>query len=150
MPITPEGNAGRLADELAIRTLHQNYFHGVDSKDFELFGSVFDEDTVFDFRAATDPPQPVLHGRDEIIPFVRETLAGITTVHHGFLRELAFTGLDRARGLWAMEDILWRGEPGQLEVMLHGWGHYHADYRKVDDAWRISSISLTRIHVQTH
>ena len=149
MPIAPTQDLGRIADELAIRTLQQNYFHSVDSKDWQLFASVFDERSIFDFREATDPPVPVLEGGEAIIQFVRDVMAEFTTVHHGFLRELEFEGSGQARALWAMEDILWRGQPGQLTKALQGFGHYHAEYCKLEGAWRISKIRLTRTFVET-
>ena len=137
-----------MKDELAIRTIKQNYFHGVDSKNWALFASVFDEDCLFDFSAATNPPVPPIRGRGAIVAFVRSTMAEFTTVHHGFLRELEFSGAGSARALWAMEDILWRGEPGQLVRFLHGYGHYHEEYVKKDGIWLCSMTRLTRINVE--
>jgi hypothetical protein len=135
-------------DEFAIRTVRQSYFHGVDSKNWNLFGSVLDEDSVLDLRDATDPPMPPITGRRAIVLAISETLAAYTTVHHGFLRELTFAGTDQASAVWSMEDILWTGERGNLVKFLHGYGHYHDQYKKVDGTWRIASCRLTRISVE--
>lgn len=43
-----------------------------------------------------------------------------------------------------MEDELWWDNDG-VEESLHGWGHYHEEYRKVDGVWLISHRKLTRL-----
>jgi hypothetical protein len=48
----------------------------------------------------------------------------------------------RARGVWAMEDIVDDGDR-----VVHGYGHYHDTYEKVGGDWRIASVHLTRIRM---
>ena len=48
---------------------------------------------------------------------------------------------NRARGIWALEDVV-RLAPG---VNLRGYGHYHETYEKTDGQWRITSSTLTRL-----
>ena len=31
------------------------------------------------------------------------------------------------------------------QFVLHGFGHYHEEYRKADGAWRIARLKLTRL-----
>ena len=47
-----------------------------------------------------------------------------------------------------MEDRLWWSVDGR-ERRLHGWGHYHERYRRVDGQWLISYRRLERIRVDT-
>ena len=47
---------------------------------------------------------------------------------------------------WAMEDHL-RWPAGESIGELHGYGHYHETYVKLDDGWRISSTKLTRLRL---
>ena len=68
----------------------------------------------------------------------------VTTVHHGHAPEIELTSDDTARGIWAMEDKLWWTN-GDHEEHLHGYGHYHEEYRKVDGRWLISYRKLTRL-----
>ena len=58
------------------------------------------------------------------------------------------TGDPTATGIWAMEDRLWWSVDGR-ERRLHGWGHYHERYRKVDGQWLIAYRRLERIRVDT-
>ena len=141
--------ADRIADELAIRTLQQDYFHAADSKDWDGFGGVIAENAVFDFRAAVDSSIPPVEGREAIVEFVRTSMEPITSVHRGFLRSLEFLGQDRARAIWAMEDILWVGEAGSLTKLMNGHGHYNIGYRRIDGNWYIEDWLLTRTFVET-
>jgi hypothetical protein len=45
-----------------------------------------------------------------------------------------------------MEDLLW-WQNGDTEEHLHGWGHYHETYTKIDGSWFIQSRVLTRLRV---
>jgi hypothetical protein len=43
-----------------------------------------------------------------------------------------------------MEDHLWWPEGSPIATM-HGYGHYHEAYEKVDGEWRITSTTFTRL-----
>jgi hypothetical protein len=45
-----------------------------------------------------------------------------------------------------MEDMLRWPEGAPMQAM-HGYGHYHETYEKVDGQWRIASIQLSRLRV---
>jgi hypothetical protein len=66
--------------------------------------------------------------------------------------EIVLTGATTARGIWAMSDYVEFAEPAR-EGRAKGYrgfvgaGHYEEEYRKVDGAWRISSMRLTRLRV---
>ncbi len=139
----------QLMYETAIRDVKRRYFQGVDSKDWQLFASAFAADATMDMSAATSPPAAIIRGPDAIVEFVRTALDGITTIHHAKLRTLSFEGETRGTALWAMEDILFTGQAGALRKMLHGYGHYHEEYRLGAEGWRCSAVVLTRIHVDT-
>ena len=55
--------------------------------------------------------------------------------------EIELTSPTTATGTWAMED--WLRWPDGRE--LHGAGHYHEEYEKVDGRWRITKMTLTRL-----
>ncbi len=68
----------------------------------------------------------------------------VTSVHHGHTPEIVLTSDTTATGIWAMEDELWWTN-GDVEEHLHGYGHYHEEYRKVEGKWLISYRTLTRL-----
>src|SRR5262245_23963760 len=112
----------------------------MDTKDWAGMRAVFTDDVVVD---TTESGGNVMTGADDFMAFLQETLADVVTVHHGHTPEIELTSPTTASAVWAMEDMLrW---PSGME--LHGYGHYHEFYEKVDGAWRIASTKLTRLRM---
>jgi uncharacterized protein (TIGR02246 family) len=129
-----------LDDIRAIEQLKARYFRTMDTKDWDGMRRVFTDSVVMD---TTDSGGSVISGVDEFMAMLRETLAGVVTVHHGHTPEIELTSGTTATGIWAMEDTLrW---PDGSE--LHGYGHYHERYEKVGGEWRISASKLTRLRM---
>ena len=143
-------DAAQLAEIEAIKQLKARYFRLLDSKDWAGWRQIFTDDLVSETDTA--PPQPDGSHRmppahpdaDAFVAFVSNLLGDGVTVHHGHMPEIELTGPDTARGIWAMEDIV-----AFPTMALHGYGHYHEEYRKVDGAWRIARLHLTRLRVDT-
>lgn len=124
----------------AIKQLKARYFRTMDTKDWEGMREVFADDVVVD---TTSSGGNVVKGADEFVAFLRGALRDVVTVHHGHMPEIELTSATTAKGIWAMQDHLeW---PDGRE--LHGCGHYHETYERVDDAWRIKTLTLTRLRV---
>lgn len=96
--------------------------------------------------AQAQEAQPV-RGIEAVISFLREHLAGRTTVHHVHSPEITLTSDTTATGTWAMEDRLWWHHDGR-ERWLHGFGFYEETYRKQDGHWLVSSRRLVRTKVE--
>jgi len=127
-------------DIKAIEQLKARYFRTMDTKDWAGMREVFADGVVMDTTASGGS---VIVGADDFMAFLRETLAGVVTVHHGHMPEIELTSPTTATGIWAMEDNLrW---PDGSE--LRGYGHYAETYEKADGAWRISSSTLTRLRM---
>lgn len=123
----------------AIRQLKARYFRTMDTKDWDAMRQVFADDVVMDTSASGGG---VVHGADEFLAFLRQTLDGVVTVHHGHMPEIDLTSATTATGIWALNDILvW---PNGMR--MDGYGHYHEIYEKGADGWRIKSSTLTRLH----
>lgn len=126
----------------AIRQLKARYFRLMDEKDWDALADVFTDDVEMDMRGEGSE---LVQGRDAYMPFIREVLDGVTTVHHGHMPEIMITSPTTATGVWAMEDKLW-WPPGSPIAHLHGYGHYHETYERTDGVWRIKTCRLTRLH----
>jgi hypothetical protein len=132
----------------AIKRLKARYFRCMDTKDWEGWADVFTEDAALEFDLAVSTlgrpgqPAPKLVGRPAILAYVSKAFATNQTVHHGHMPELELLSETRARGVWAMEDIVDDGHQ-----IVHGYGHYHDTYRKVGGDWKIDSVRLTRIRL---
>ena len=124
-----------------IRQLKARYFRLMDEKDWDALADVFTDDVEMDMRGEGSE---LIRGRDAYMPFIRQVLDGVTTVHHGHMPEIELTSATTATGIWAMEDKLWWTN-GEHEEHLHGYGHYHEEYRRENGRWLISYRKLTRL-----
>lgn len=141
--------AERLAALEDIKTLKARYFRSMDTKDWDAFAGVFTADAAIDMSeelSAGPGRDPVVHGREQIVAFVRGAIDSVTTVHHGHMPEITVTSATTATGIWAMEDMLRWPEGAPIRTM-HGFGHYHERYENVDGHWLIAEIRLTRLRV---
>ena len=137
-----------------IKQLKARYFRCMDMKDWDGFTTVFALDARMDVSGELSGDvggeRGVTTGNREIAAFVRGSIDDVTTVHHGHTPEIDVTSPTNASGIWAMEDHLWWPEGSPIATM-HGYGHYHETYEKVEGRWRITSTTLTRLRrdVQT-
>jgi hypothetical protein len=125
----------------AIKQLKARYFRMMDTKNWDGLAAVFTDDVEIDMSGEGGG---VTRSVAEYMPFLREDIETVTTVHHGHMPEIEFTSATTATGIWAMEDELWWPEGGPM-TYLHGYGHYHETYEKTADGWRIKTMTLTRL-----
>ena len=129
-------------DVEAIKQLKARYFRYLDTKQWDKWGGVFTEDAEL---VNTQSRAVSLQGREEIVRVVSTNLEGVRSVHHGHMPEIELTSPTTATGIWSMEDMLrW---PDGSE--LHGYGHYHETYEKIDGQWRIKTLTLTRLRIDS-
>lgn len=129
-----------------IRRLKARRVRSMDMKDWEGYAACHTEDAVTTtFQSEVGDADAVVGG-DAIARRLRQQLEGRTTAHHVHEPEIELTSANTANGTWPMEDMLWWSEGG-IEHWLHGYGHYHETYEKVDGQWLIKSRSLSRIRV---
>jgi uncharacterized protein (TIGR02246 family) len=125
-------------DVEAIKQLKARYFRTMDTKDWTGMRGVFADDVVVDTASSGGG---VISGADDFMAFLEPTLEGVVTVHHGHMPEIDLTSDTTATGIWSMEDMLRFADGSEL----HGYGHYHETYEKVDGRWRIKTLTLTRL-----
>lgn len=148
----------RLADIVEIHQLFAARLRALDMKDWDLYAACHTGDvrgqTYGDHPGATTPDEnaPVYDyvGIPGMIARIRDFIEGpvpLITCHHGHNPEITLLSETEASGIWAMEDRLWWSD-GERREMMHGHGHYHETYRKVDGRWLISFRKLTRLHLE--
>ncbi|MEU4434611.1 nuclear transport factor 2 family protein [Nocardia rhamnosiphila] len=126
-------------DHEALRALKARYFRLMDTKDWAGFRALFCDDVVIDLSEAGGE---VITGADEFLTFLTGRIGDALTIHHGHSPEIDVLSETTAQGIWALEDRLsW---PNGTRV--HGFGHYHETYAKIDGTWRIRTQRLTRLH----
>lgn len=137
-----------------IQELKARYFRCMDTKDWTGLRAVFASDAVLDVSAEAvrhgrRPEAGITRGGDAIVDRMMRSLEGVTTVHHGHMPEIRLVSDREATGIWAMEDMLRWEDPASPLAEMHGFGHYHETYEKIDGEWRISSVRLDRLRVDT-
>ena len=133
------GEALTDADDLrSIEQLKAAYCRTLDTKDWDAFRELLTTDFVGD---TSESGGAVIEGADAFVTFVRRALGKAVTVHQVQQPEIRLSSPTTADGVWAMQDVV-RFVPG---ITLHGFGHYHETYVRLDDQWRINSSKLTRL-----
>lgn len=127
-----------------IKQLKARYLRAVDTKDWALLAEVFAPDAVSGPNERGD----VTEGLDKIVDRLRGALNDVPTVSQAHSPELELTSATTATGIWAQEDLLWDFPAGSTGT-LHGYGHYHDTYVRLDAGWRIATTRLARIRVES-
>jgi len=123
-----------------IRKLKARYFRSLDSKDWNLYASVFSEDAVVDLRKAGGA---LYEGKAAFVAYA-SALTIRQSVHQGHMPEIELTSATTATGIWALEDYnIW--DDGSQN---HGWGHYLETYEKRGDRWQIKTMSLSYLRIE--
>jgi len=134
-----------LEDIEAIKQLKARYFRYMDTKRWDKWRTVFADDCVFDgaSKPYSDP--------SEYVAVTRERIDAAVTVHQGHMPEIVITGEGTARGVWSMFDWVQFDDERDIGFGVNrgftGYGIYEEEYRKVNGAWKISFIRLTRLNL---
>jgi SnoaL-like domain len=130
--------AAALLEIEAIKQLKARYCRYLDTKDWEAWRGLFADDFLSDTSQAGGK---VIRGADDFVAFTHKNLRDRATAHQVHAPEIELTSATTARGIWALEDVV----RFPLGLNLHGYGHYHETYEKIDGQWLITSSKLTRL-----
>lgn len=126
-----------------IRRLKYSYFRSLDLKLWDEFGDTFTADAVGRYGTKVYGDLDALEGREAIVGFMSEKLAGnIVTAHFAHHPEIDIDG-DTAEGSWGFEDTVIATE---FKALIRGAGYYRDRYRREDGKWRIAETSYERIY----
>ena len=131
-------DAEQLVEIEQIKQLKARYFRLMDQKRWGEFAELFTADCEQEWRASPEAPAQAHRGRDAVVGFIRDSLEGIESTHHGHDPEISITGPATATGVWALFDHCTRGG----EVVFSGAGWYEDEYVKRDGSWRIHRTRL--------
>jgi len=132
-----------VADDIQeIQALKARYARLVDTKQWEAWRELLTEDVRLEGDAG------VHEGREVVVAMVSSALAGATTVHHVMAPEITITGPDTATGIWGYEDLV-ELRRGETTITVHGHGHYHEEYLRTPDGWKVRSSTAKRLRVDT-
>ena len=128
-----------------IRKLKARYFRCMDMKLWDELASVF----TTDMKVITPEGAIYAHSGAEYAASLRNSLESAVSCHQGLTGEIEIIDETSAKAIWAMQDVLeWPDRhPKQGWKSIVGRGHYHETYRLEDGAWRIATLTLTRLRV---
>lgn len=129
-----------------IRALQSRYVRLADSGDWQGLSELFLPDAPFTAYGVAGDVQTDLNGREAIAAGVAAGVGSGIVIHHLFSYEIDVQSPVRAHGVWAMEDWIDRShETGTIPFRtMRGYGHYHVDYAKTGEGWRIAGLKLQR------
>jgi len=127
-----------------IRQLKYRYLRCVDLKRWDEIGAVFTDNASADYGTHAVRTPLSLHGRDEIVSYLRENLGPeVITVHRCGQPEISVQG-DTATGTWSFEDTV---IATAYRVVIKGAAFYEDRYeRGADGLWRIAHTGYQRIY----
>ena len=129
------------ADWLAICNTKADYCRLLDTKQWDQWREIFTDDVIVDTQSSGGG---VKTGRDEFVGPLSEMLAEVKTCHQVHSPQITIAG-DTAKVIWAMQDrLIW--PDGNT---MTGYGHYHEEYRLTEGGWKIASLLLTRLIVES-
>jgi hypothetical protein len=133
-----------------IKRVKAKYFYYLDHKDWNGWKrDVFAPAIVFHVPEFRSEPWTDV---DAFIAWTAEQAGQQVSVHHGHMPDIEILSATTAKGIWAMEDILRHPEGKKSPAgfsFLHGYGHYHETYVRTEAGWRIKSVRLTRLYVES-
>ncbi len=130
-----------------IRSLKARYFRLMDMKLWDELRDVF----CADLKVVTPEGKIYVEGGDAYAAALRNSLEHAVSCHQGLTGEVEVIDADNASAVWAMQDVIeWEDRhPVMGWKSIVGRGHYHETYRRDDGAWRIATLTLTRLRLDT-
>jgi hypothetical protein len=128
-----------------IRNLKARYFRLMDTKQWDALKDVF----TSDMKVITPEGQVYAEGGETYAAALRRSLEHAVSCHQGLIGEIDIEDADHARAIWPMQDVIeWEDRHPQAGwKSILGRGHYHETYRRDGGAWRIATLTLTRLRL---
>lgn len=121
-------------DHLAITALLNRYARAVDTKDWELYRSLFTGDAVIDYSSAG----AIVGSRDDVVDWFAANFGAIPWTMH-YITNVEIIGFTEdtatVRAMFHNPMLL----PGMTEMSACG-GYYHHELVRTEDGWRSRSL----------
>ena len=131
-----------LADESDLRDLIHRYAFGLDTRDWDMWRSVFTDEVVMDMSDYEPDPPPQRRPADTYLAYVRRLFAGFDATQHFIGTHRFIIDGDRATIVAHMRAEHWvtSGQGGDRYTM---YGTYTDECVRTADGWRISEVKLS-------
>ena len=131
-----------LLDRTRIVEVISRYAAGLDARDWELWRSVFPEETVFDLSSWNDVPGRLLN-TDRVVAAQARMFAELSVTQHFITNHRVEITGDSARVLAHMRAEHWIDTTDEDQCARYTmFGYYDDDLIRTPDGWKISRMQL--------
>jgi len=138
-----------------IRTVMAKYVRNADHKSFTDLANLFTENGTFTPLDVNGETLVQMSGREEIANKIQANVGKAIAIHHLFSFEVDIQSPEKVHAVFSMEDHLIRPDNEESILLtdsnipafrtLHGFGHYHGDFIKIEERWYITKLVQTRL-----
>ena len=129
-PMTPQ----EIADRIEIDDLITRYATAVDTKDWDLYRTVFTDDAVIDYTSAGG----IRGSLGEVVEWLSHALKLFPMTQHLVTNRHVVLDGDTATGRCYFYNPLGRpDDEGRMKLLFFG-GYYNDRFRRTADGWRIA------------
>ena len=151
----PVSDVEKLVAINEVREVMARYARHADHKEFEDLAGLFTPDGTFTPHRVDGSVWMHMAGRDGIARTIAESVGNAQVLHQLFSYETEILSSTSATSIVSMADMVIRPEgeavPSHEKTAfktMHGYGHYHGDFVKVDGRWYIEKLVQTRLRME--
>ena len=130
-----------LQDRLAIIEVMNNYATGLDARDWELWRTVFTDETTFDLSSWNQVP-PRLLETDRVVKSQARIFAELTATQHFLTNHRITIEGDQARGIAHMRAEHWLLEDDGSTSRYTMFGYYDDKFLRTANGWKMYEMQL--------
>ena len=117
------------------------YAYGIDTRDWDLYRSIFTHEITVDFSSYTGTGGPIIMPADDWVAGIQPLFTGLDATQHSMSNPLVERDGDDARCRMYMQATHFLTEDPDPRFTIGGC--YDDQLVRVDDRWRISAVTLT-------
>ena len=151
----PVSDIEKLVAVNEIREVMASYARHADHKEFEALAGLFTPDGTFTPHKVDGSVWMHMEGREGVAKTIAESVGNAQVLHQLFSYETEVLSPTSATSIVSMADMFIRPEGDAVAShentdfkTMHGYGHYHGEFVKVDGRWYIKTLVQTRLRME--
>lgn len=128
------------ADHIEITRRVYEYAYGIDTRDFDLYRSIFCDEITMDFSSYNGSGGPAVMSAEAWVDNVRPLFTGLDATQHSMSNPLVDVDGDEARCRMYMQAAHFLNDDPEPEFTIGGY--YDDRLVRTDTGWRIAAVTL--------